>query len=75
MLPDIVSDHVTDASKKIGCQFTESLFYQCALEHGFGARSEDKARELNITWARKGYKFLPQYVKDFVLRVNNGEHV
>jgi hypothetical protein len=73
MLPDVMSDHVTDAAKRLGCQFTETVFYRYALEVGYGQRAEDKARELDTIWKRKGYQALPDGFKDFVLKVCNGE--
>lgn len=69
MLPDVIQDHVTDAAKRLGVQYTESVFYKCALDNGFGAKAEEQARELDIIWKRKGYAALPTWVKDFMLRV------
>jgi len=75
MLPDIVQDNCTDAAKRLGCQFIESFFFRAALEAGFGTRSEDKAREINLAWSRGGYDNLPHWVKKFALDVCDGQHV
>ena len=74
MIPDIVQDSVTDACRRLGVQFVESLFYSAALNAGFGARSEDRAREVHIQWARGGYQALPVWVKQYILEVMDGQH-
>jgi hypothetical protein len=75
-LPDVISDNITDLAHRLGLQFTENLFYRYALEAGYGAhRAEDKARELDIIWKRKGYQALPSSLKDWVLQKCNGEQL
>lgn len=66
-LPDIISDQVTDAAKRVGIQFTEALFYAYTLECGYGRDAENKARELDILWKRKGFQALPESLRDWVL--------
>lgn len=74
MIPDIVQDNITDAAKRCGYKFTEQVFYLYALDSGHtGEISEKKARELDTLWKRQGYIALPQAVKDFVLRLCDGE--
>lgn len=72
-IPDVVSDTVTDAAKRMGMQYTESVFYRYAVQVGYrGRQSEDKARELDTLWKRQGYVALPQTVKDYLLAVLEG---
>lgn len=65
-------DHVLDAKRRLGCMFVESVFFRCALEHGYGQRSEDRARELFQIYNRSGYNELPAPTKKFILDVCNG---
>lgn len=74
MIPDIVADNVTDCARRLGYQFTEQVFYRASLEAGFGQRAEDKARELDTLWKRQGYKALPAFCKDFILKACDGQY-
>ena len=76
MLPDVFpSDNVTDACVRRGYQFTEQLFYEAAKDAGFyGPALKDRAMSLHRLWAREGYQQLPGFCKDFILRINGGEH-
>lgn len=65
-------DHVSDARQRLGCAFTETVFYRCALEQGYGRKAEDRARELFTIYARGGWNELPQATKKFILDVCNG---
>lgn len=74
-IPNVCQDNVTDAARRLGCQFLESFFFRASLEAGYGTRSEDKARELHVKWTKEGYKALPDFVKNFALAVCDGKHL
>ena len=72
-LPDVVpADSVTDACRVVGFEFVERIFYEAAKEAKF-PNPKDRGMALHRLWCREGYKSLPDWVKDFVLRVNNRE--
>jgi hypothetical protein len=70
---DPPEDNVTDAMRRMGMQYTESVFYRYAVQVGYRGRSaEDKARELDTLYKKRGYQALPQTVHFFVLDVLEG---
>lgn len=75
MLPTVVQDSVTDAATRLGLRFIESLFYYAALESGYIQTADEKAKELTRIWLRQGEDRLPEFAREFVLRVCNGEFI
>lgn len=72
MLPDVVRDNVTDAARRQGVKHVEQIFFNAAVQAGF-PQPADRAMALYRVWCREGYNALPEFCKDYVLRVNNGE--
>ena len=67
------SDSVTDACKRLGYQFTEQLFYEAAKDAGF-RDPKDRGMALHRLWVREGYDSLPNFCKEYVLRMNEVCH-
>lgn len=72
-IPDVIRDNITDASLRMGIKFAEQFFYRAALDAGF-SNSQDVARHRHRQWLMEGYDKLPPYIKDYALRVCNGEN-
>ena len=74
-IPDVVSDSVTDAAKRLELPMTR--FFLVAASHarrgqGFSNNPQVAERWQGI-WMRCGVASLPPACKDFVLEVLNGE--
>lgn len=72
MIPDIVSDHVTDAARRLGLDDVHQLFLREAHERR-DCDVHGAAQTAFLLWARKGYEALPQHLKDYCLKVCGGE--
>lgn len=75
MIPDLVSDHCTDAAKRLNLSVAQVLFKaaeSCRGGHGFSNNPEVGDRWYNI-WKRSGYWALPPACQEFILGVLNGE--
>lgn len=73
MITDVVQDSCTDACRVLQLDDVHQLFL-CAAH----ARRENdihgNAQTAFSIWAREGFDALPESVRDFVLRVCNGEY-
>lgn len=72
MIPDVVSDTITDTAIRLGVSQVEQVFYKAAIDAGF-TNPQDIATHRYLQWKRVGYDALPPYIKDFCLRTCSGE--
>ncbi len=72
VMQDVISDHASDAAKRLSCESMEAYFMRAATSAGYGDRSEDRARELYALWSRSGFWSLPEWVRLFTLDVCTG---
>lgn len=75
-IPDVISDNVTDACKRLGCSLSK-LFLKaaenCRNGKGFSNNGE-VAEHMYQLWVKGGYEALPHAFKEFVLECNEGQH-
>lgn len=73
-LPDVVSDHCTDACKRTGWTLSQ-LFLKAATTARSGqgfSNPEEVGEKWYRIWVKRGYHALPPVVQAFVLEVNEG---
>ncbi len=71
-LPDVVSDPITDAARRLNVPNVEQVFFKAAVDAGLTNPHDVAAHRYN-QWKRSGYDCLPTYLKDYVLRACVGE--
>lgn len=75
-VPDVVSDNVTDAAKRLGCT-VDHVFLRAAenCRNGRGFSNNNEVGEhLYRTWVKEGYRNLPPAIQVFILECNEGQH-
>ncbi len=73
-MDSVPQDNVTDAMIRGQYQFAEQLFYNSARLNGFDHnRALDRAMALYRLWLKEGYTALPDWTKDHILRVCEGQ--
>lgn len=71
MIPDVISDSITDAAKRLGMS-TDLVFVKAAKMAHY-TNCPDHAQALKRVWMRSGEWALPAEIRDAILRILEGE--
>lgn len=72
LVPDVVSDGITDAAKRLG--ISVDLVFVKAAKLAHYTDCSDHAQALKRLWMRSGEYALPHEIRDSILRILEGEH-